>query len=190
MKVYELKSSTHDEILNVYKFVDEQDEKLFMNRNLGIPRRIREEWKKIELTKVEGRIPGDFIFLESGKGLFFNEKALAVLSKYFENCEILDIYVDREKHYYINVLELVDCLDKENCDYTAKEVEKDAWIVLIYKYALLKDKLKEKDIFRIKMDTVWKNIKPKMDVFVSERFKQTVEEAGLNGFKFVEVPVR
>ncbi len=187
MKVYELKSSTHDEILNVYKFIKEMDKKLFMQKELGIPRRVKDNWKKVELKKIDGRISGDFIFLESGKGLFLNEKALNVLSEYFENCELLDIYVDGVKHYYINVLDTINCFDKDNSKYRLYE---EYGAVIISKYSLLAEKIKENNIFRVSLENIDQRAKPEMDVFVSERFKQTVEEAGLNGFKFVEVPVR
>ncbi len=189
MKIYQVEETTQDEILIDYKFVNEEDKKLFMKNNLGQPKRIRKEWPNVELTRVDGRIPGDFIFVNSGRGLFLNEKALTLLSKYFENCEMLDIYVDETRHYYINVLELVDCLDKENSDYDDDDFEEYEYL-MIDKFALLKENLEDKNIFRVKLDSFWEGAEPQMDVFVSERFKQTVEEAGLNGFKFVEVPVR
>ncbi len=190
MKIYKLEKTAKDDILFEYHLVDKEQDDYFFQPYLGTPRRVKEEWPKIELKKVDGKIPGDYLFVSGIPGLIINERALKILSKYFQNCEMLDIYVDGVKHYYINVLNTVDCFDKENSNYRDKVYFGKARFVMVNKFALLKENLKDKDIFRVSLEILGDGVEPQMDVFVSEKFKNTVKEAGLNGFKFVEVPVR
>ena len=85
-----------------------------------------------------------------------------------------------ESYKVLNILDVVDALDLEQSIYDVFELG-DEKIYSVSKYALKKDAVKGKDIFRLKDDTI--------PIFVSESIKTMIENNNLKGFDFLEVPV-
>ncbi len=96
-----------------------------------------------------------------------------------ENVEILPVYIDEQEFFLINKLEVLDCLDyeKSEIEYFSGEPKR---IMEIVKYSFIEQKLKGKNIFRIKEQK-------KTGPFVTDKFKEAVEKSGLEGFEFREV---
>lgn len=80
----------------------------------------------------------------------------------------------------VNVITILDALDLENSKYDLFELD-DEKVLSVEKYALRKNMIENNNIFRLKDDTI--------PIFVSERFKNIVEENSLIGFQFLEVKV-
>lgn len=117
-------------------------------------------------------------YLSPGVPIFSN-KAIMLLNKYLEgNIEILSIDFDNEQYKLINVVNLVDGIN-----YQKSQIEyfSDGKRIMAFdKYAFIAKKVEKQHIFKIVEQ-------PRADVFVSDEFRNTVIESGLNGFKFVEV---
>lgn len=79
-----------------------------------------------------------------------------------------------------NVITVLDALDLENSKYDLFELD-DEKILSVEKYALKGCKIKDYNIFKLKDDTI--------PTFVSEEFKNKVEENNFTGFQFLEVKV-
>ena len=79
-----------------------------------------------------------------------------------------------------NVITILDALDLENSKYDLFELD-DEKVLSVEKYALRKNMIGNKNIFKLKDDTI--------PIFVSEKFKNIVEENSLIGFQFLEVKV-
>jgi hypothetical protein len=82
------------------------------------------------------------------------------------------------EYYVANILDLVDALDLSQSDYSVYEA-KGKKITAIRKYALNKNKLEGKNIFKLVGDEI--------PIFVSEKFKNIVEANGITGCDFLEV---
>ncbi|MGB8454762.1 MAG: DUF1629 domain-containing protein [Anaerocolumna sp.] len=140
------------------------------------------EWEPLEYTKYidEKNLPlGD----KPSAGPNFpivSLKAVECLKEVLgENVEILPVYIDGQEFYLINKLEVLDCLDyeKSEIEYFSGEPKR---IMEIVKYSFIEQKLKGKNIFRIKEQK-------KAGPFVTDKFKEAVEKSGLEGFEFREV---
>ena len=83
-------------------------------------------------------------------------------------------------YYLANIVAVVDALDLEHSKYDVFELE-DEKIISIEKYALKKNEIVNRHIFRLTDNMI--------PVFVSEILKEVIEESGLTGFKFLEVGV-
>jgi hypothetical protein len=109
----------------------------------------------------------------------FSQKAVDALKDLIEGrAEILPLIHSEAQYYAINVINVVDCFD-----YEKGKVEKDEEydvIKDIKKYAFKFDKLQDDTIFKIREDHT-------MYIYITDEFKQRVEESGLAGFRFVEV---
>ena len=82
------------------------------------------------------------------------------------------------EYYVANVLEVADALNLENSDYSVMDFEGEK-IYTIRKYAVTKDKINNSDMFKLKGDEI--------PLFVSETFRQSVEESNITGCEFLEI---
>ena len=83
-------------------------------------------------------------------------------------------------YHVANVCKVIDALDLGNSKYDLFELD-DEKILSVEKYALKKEVIKDYNIFKLENDTI--------PTFVSEEFKNKIEEDNLTGFQFLEVKV-
>lgn len=82
------------------------------------------------------------------------------------------------KYYVCNILDVIDAIDLENSVYNVFSTMGET-VYSFVKYALKAEMTKDKHIFRIKSCTI--------PIFVSEYFKQIIENNSMTGFDFLEV---
>ncbi|GAC43584.1 imm11 family protein [Paenibacillus popilliae] len=83
-----------------------------------------------------------------------------------------------EEYFVANVLEVVDALNLEISDYSVMDLDGEK-IYSVRKYAFSEDKINNKNLFKLKGDEI--------PLFVSETFKQSVEESNITGCDFLEI---
>ena len=97
-----------------------------------------------------------------------------------ESAELICLESLDEKYYLVNILKVIDAIDYEN---STLEKLSSGFVIGIEKYVFKEEFLQGQHLFKTLLDdTIMAT-----DVFVSDKFKSTVEEAGLVGFKFTEV---
>lgn len=92
-----------------------------------------------------------------------------------DNAELLPLACNDGEFFAVNITSVADVLDYDKSDYT--KFSYGNRIMNITNYAFHEDKVKNIDLFKLVDE-------PLKRAFVSERFKQRVEEQGLTGFKF------
>ena len=111
---------------------------------------------------------------------FFSSKAVKVLSEIMgENVEYLPVTGEASKFTIVNVIKLIDALDREKSNL---EYFDDGRIFNYTKLVLDSKKLSEDNIFKLVEF-------PRTDIIVSDKFKDAVEKAGLKGFAFEKVEI-
>ena len=152
------------------------------------------EFSADELQSFDGRtqkanwIPLKVKRMEPEKGLalsdapgftipVFSMKALNIIESIIcESSEKLELITDEGEYYGINVTAVLDVIDYSKSEYRTFSDGKR--IMAFKKYAFLQQpELIKHDIFKI-ID------EPTRRSFVSDKFKNMIEENGLTGFKF------
>lgn len=82
------------------------------------------------------------------------------------------------KYFLVNILNLEDVTDLENCLYNEIELNDNEKIISIMKYSIFEDKVNN-DIFRL--------LDHSYAIFVSEKLKNAIEKEELVGFDFLEL---
>jgi len=80
--------------------------------------------------------------------------------------------------YVINVTDLIDCLDYDNSE--IKRFPSSGRVMRVIKYVFKIEKLRNTTIFKLPEF-------PKAISYVTEEFKNVVEENNIKGFKFKEL---
>jgi hypothetical protein len=141
----------------------------------------KKEWKPIEvglLDEEEDLEFSDILGFNSMSHIpTFSERAINELKSLIKKeVEFLPLLpVERRKYYLINVIDVVDCLDLDNS--VVKKTPDDKLIILVNRYSLFESKLRGKNIFKIAGMELKRP-------FVSDLFKEKVENSGLTGFQF------
>lgn len=146
------------------------------------------DWKafKLEYDSTEGEVMSDYAANIYG-WLMVSNIFYELLSKeplkanlQFLPVELVDITSGSTNDTYkvVNILDVIDALDLEHSKYDVFRLEGEK-IIVVEKYALKENVVKNYDIFRLKNDTI--------PIFVSERIKKIIEENSLKGFVFREV---
>src|SRR5699024_5184349 len=86
--------------------------------------------------------------------------------------------IDNDEYFVANVLDIVDALNLENSDYSVMDLDGEK-IYSVRKYAVSENKINSKNLFKLKGDEI--------PLFVSETFKQLVEESNITGCEFIEI---
>lgn len=122
--------------------------------------------------------PGDFPYFRSSGVLACSERALKVIKPLVANfVEILPLDYKDQHFYTLNVLNVVDCVD-----YTRSIVEySQSGRPSIRRLRFDLDCVGDKPIFKIPQYVL-------TTIFVSDVFKSLVENHGLVGLEFTEVP--
>lgn len=149
------------------------------------------DWKE-EFTffydMEEGNIATDY--LANDKGWFVvSEKLKNILESINTEIQFLPVEVV-EKHqrmnvgnYYVaNVVKLIDALCLEKSDYFETEIEELGTIYTVSKYAIYEEKVNDVDVFKLPNHQ-------EIPIFVSERFKNIVEDNAITGIEFLEISV-
>lgn len=136
------------------------------------------EWTPERIVRLErGRkpLPDAPTFLYSGI-LILSEKACTVMAPMLEDsCELLPLVCDEGEFAIVNVTAVLDCIDYGQA---AFEVYEDSGqLARFTEYVFLPEKIAGHDIFKIKeFPLSW--------AFVTDRFKDAFETAGLTGLRF------
>lgn len=126
------------------------------------------------------KVYDDDLELEDGDAPGFNipvlnKRAYEVLYPMISNdIEVLIIQLNDEILYGINVLTIIDAI---NYDLSKYKTYRDGKRIMFFeKYEFIEEAIKGKNIFKI-------SDLPRGDVFVSEKFAETIIENQLKGFK-------
>lgn len=93
-----------------------------------------------------------------------------------DSAEVLELLFTEKEYFGINVTSVLDVIDYEKAQYI--KFKSNDRIMLFTKYSFkMCDELKKHPIFKI-ID------EPRRGAFVSDKFKEIVEENELTGFKF------
>ena len=134
------------------------------------------QWKPIPVKRME---PDKGLKLSDAPGFafpVFSRRALQCLKPIIsKNVEILPLDFDEQEYYGINVITVLDAIDYEKSIY--KTYRDGKRIMAFKKYAFVSDIIKGNAIFKISDEKT-------RYAFVSDEFKQIVENNYLLGFKF------
>ena len=134
-------------------------------------------WRPLTVQVHKGNRSGDFPSLASHVPVF-SRKALDALQPLIgDTVEVLPLKCSSTDLFAINVLMITDCFDESNASF---ERDQGGDVFYISRYAFDEQCLRGKHIFKIRQA-------PLHDVFVSEEFKQAVEQNGLQGLRFRKV---
>jgi hypothetical protein len=142
----------------------------------ALPGPLKDRWIPPQVEFYLTQKHGDYPSYHGGHPPVFSERALNALHDYLLDCEILalDIKGDSEMDYKLVVPPIIDCLDMENS--IVRQFKSSDRVMLVEKY-VFKDNCHEQHIFRIPEE-------PLSAVFISDVFKEAVEQNGLVGFIF------
>ena len=136
---------------------------------------VKNEWKVKEFKKDNKLIPlGDF----PGSVVLPSMSEVAVKKLYpliKDDVELLEIMVDKEKFFFINIVSVLDAIDYKNSTY---KTFSDGRIYRFTNYSFIENRIKNHNIFKI-IDK-----KTSLFPFVSDEFVKTVKNEKLNGFEF------
>lgn len=157
--------------------VEESDDmELLMDRFHGVP--IRDQWEPIRMyweTNAGTRPLSDFSTIIGG-GVVFNARALEALGDLLEGRgEMLPLEVEAPDAYHVfNVTRLSEALDEERSEFVYFS---DGRIMVTA------DDRYEFDVAELASETIFKLPQiPEVYEYVTDAFRQRVEEAGLTGF--------
>lgn len=140
----------------------------------------KEKWKPI---KVKRMYPQKKLQLGDAPGFdfpVFSRRAVDVLRPLIQDSiEKLELISQDGEYYGINVITVLDVIDYQKSKY--KTFSDGKRIMAFEKYCFKENNdIKRYNIFKIVDE-------PRRSAFVSDKFKQAVEQSGLLGFKFVLV---
>ena len=131
--------------------------------------------------KTEINKPIGDVFSITVSSFCLNSRAYEILKSYLDkHCQIFEIQSQGEKMYVVNVTDIIDCLDCEKSE--IEYFKSSGRIKRVLKYAFRQEKIQNTMIFKLP-GTGFVNSIP----FVTEDFKNIVEENNIKGFKFEEL---
>lgn len=140
-------------------------------------RKKKENWKPLPVKRME---PEKGLELSDAPGFtipVFSRRALEVLRPLIQNsAEELELLFPEEEYFGINVTTVLNVIDYAKSQY--KTFSDGKRIMVFEKYAFnVCDEITQNNIFKIVDE-------PRRRPFVTDKFKKTVEENNLTGFKF------
>src|SRR4030095_1391831 len=179
MKIYILKADPDSYQSLVMSF---EEDHLWYRRLSGKP--VAHEWPTPQVDIIYQNAKGkwlpssDFPSFTISHIPVFSARAVAILGDVLtKNGELLPLNCIDGDYFAYNVLNLVSALDQEKSDIVRFPTGR---IMTVRKYALNEDKLAGQMIFKIPEIVL-------LSVFVTDRFKNKIEDAGLTGFCFIEI---
>lgn len=133
----------------------------------------------------EGSFPSDY--LANDKGWFVvSDKLKRMMESLNTEIQYLPVEVwpkngGASYQYYIaNILKVVDALCLEESDYFTTNTKKFGPIHTVSKFAVYEDKVAGADVFKL-------DNRQEIPIFVSERFKERMEEEGITGIELMRI---
>lgn len=174
MAVWTLETeSSHTE----FKFAIEEDKNFFLElvkNYFEESKPAQEHWRILYMVRDEPMKHPDFFEIEHTDVIAISQKAVDDLKDFLQHkVELLPIETDAGRYYAINVLDIVDCLNREESDFTAT---KNGIIVSFSSLEFSKEKLQNHSIFKI----------PELpyQTFISDDIQELCEEKYLRGLIF------
>lgn len=170
IKVYEL---WMDHTYRTYETVQKQGYKSYQFQGEKVNNREFDTiLPSVHKTKKDKPI-GD-VFSVEVSSVCLNEKAYKVLKPYLEkHCQIFEILSQDEKIFIVNVTDMIDCLDYDKSE--IKRFPSSGRVMRVMKYVFKIEKLMDAIIFKLPEF-------PKSISYVTEEFKNVVEENDIKGF--------
>ncbi len=138
--------------------------------------------------RCEGSIPTDY--LANDKGWFVVSRKLKdVMNSLNTEIQFFPVKIYEKntnnllnEYYIANIIRVVDALCLEKSKYFTTEIPRIGTIYTVSKYGIYAKKTENSDIFKLKAH---QNI----PIFVSEKFKQHIEDNNITGIDLIEVSV-
>lgn len=146
----------------------------------GIPVKER-NFEKIYPSKYKDEIdkPIGDVFSVEVSSFILNERSYKILYPYIKNeVQIFKIKSENDNLYVVNITNIIDCLDYDKSE--IKRFPSSGRVMRVIKYVFKIEKLKNVTIFKLPEF-------PKAISYVTEEFKNVVEENNIKGFKFKEL---
>ncbi|WP_405155032.1 suppressor of fused domain protein [Paenibacillus sp. FSL K6-0108] len=173
MKIWKMTNAVDTKELDVVK------ERGFID-NIGSGVSLINQWTTLEMKHTYGENNTDIYEITSQLAdMVINARAIEVLKDYLENkVELLPVKYNNEKHYVMNVINILDCIDKNSSIADKYGGFKN--------YVFIEEEINNEHIFKtISYDYELTELPIiSSQTFVSDEFKQRVEEGGLQGFRF------
>jgi len=148
------------------------------------------DWEifKLKYDSAEGDIMSDYAANVYGWLMISNTLCELLLKSdikanlQFLPVELVDVSSGNINDSYkvVNILDVIDAIDLKHSKYDVFKLDSEK-IIMVEKFALKEEVVKDYDIFRLKNDTI--------PIFVSEKIKRLIKKNKLSGFVFREVPV-
>lgn len=142
---------------------------------------------KFVFDKREGSVETDY--LANDKGWFVVSKKLKEILEsmnteiQFLPVEVIEKSGKKKLNYYIaNIVKVVDALCLEESEYFETKIPDLGTIYTVSKFAVFEEKIKKADIFKLSNHQ-------EIPIFVSECFKDIIEEKGITGISLTEIRV-
>lgn len=175
IKVYEL---WMDHTYRTYETVSKQGYKSYQFQGEKVKNREFDLILPSVHETEKDKLIGD-VFSVEVSSFCLNEKAYKVLKPYLEkHCQIFEILSQDEKIYVVNVTDMIDCLDYDKSE--IKRFSSSNRVMRVIKYVFKIEKLTNATIFKLPEFS-------KAISYVTEEFKNVVEENDIKGFKFKEL---
>lgn len=141
-------------------------------------KQIGQDWTPIDVKLIPGKDPAhDVLIFAPGFGL--TKRAVEILSPLIgENVEFLPLISKDGQFYTMNVINVVHALDIDRSK--LERFEKSGKVMIIDEYVFHKDRIEDQLIFKIPEQI-------RSRVYVTDRFRDAVEKAGLGGFRFKQL---
>lgn len=175
VKVYEL---WMDHTYRTYEPIPKDGYKSYMFN--GVPVKER-NFDKIYPSKYKDEIdkPIGDIFSVEVSSFILNEKSYKILYPYIKNeAQIFKVKCENDNLYVVNIINIIDCLDYDKSE--INRFPSSGRVMRVIKYVFKIEKLKNATIFKLPEF-------PKGISYVTEEFKNVVEENNIKGFKFKEL---
>ncbi|NQX71676.1 hypothetical protein HQN90_36925 [Paenibacillus alba] len=139
---------------------------------------VKDIWQapQVEEYKKKGK---KYDFCHVYDNPMFNDKAMKALHDLIkDDVEVLPYLHPKDTYYAINVLNVIDCLDRSMA---VLDIDEKYNVVRnINKYTFHEERIEHAIIFKIPENL-------RSEIFVTDIFKEKVEQAGLTGFRFAEI---
>ncbi len=180
MNVYNLKPQLRK--YETLTFINEADAVKTLNFFIGIP--IQAHWFSIQakIYREDGDLEkpaSDFPSFGAGRPIFSAQAVGALQDILLPNGEILPLTFEGKQDIYFafNTTQVIDALDEEN-----SELERfsSGRVMRIIRHEFFSNKVEEATIFKIPQSA-------RSLVYVTDKFVERVNKAGLTGFDFVSL---
>ena len=147
---------------------------------------VRASWRTLTCDGFDDNPPdvGDFPSVSNSRRIpMMSERAWRILKPIIgDACEALPVlHPFRGNYYLIHVMRTIDALDAGASTVERRSIE-DQRIRRIYRYAFKDDLIEGQHIFKLPLASG-------SDLFVDDIFRQAVEDNGLRGLRFKDLPM-